>query len=123
MNEDFYGSIDKLMAFGVSNKIATSMINAMNSAMGSMQMPNYQTVNQINMQSQVAPPPVQQKKFFVAINDTAVGPMDKDELMQKMALKEVTPDTMVWYQGLPGWAQAKTLAEVNILFSQVPPTM
>ena len=49
--------------------------------------------------------------------------MDSDELKQKIALQEVTQDTLIWYQGLPGWAQAKSLSEVQILFSQVPPAL
>lgn len=123
MNEDFYGSIDRLVEFGLSNKVAAAMISAMNQTMATMQMPNYNTVNQINMHSNVAPAPVPEKRFFAAINDAPVGPMTKDELMQKIALSEVTEESMIWYQGLPGWAQAKTLAEVVILFSQVPPAM
>lgn len=121
MNEDFYGSIDRLVEFGMSSKVADAMINAMNQTMANMQMPNYQRVNQINMQSNVAVPTMPQKKFFVGIDNAPVGPLDMDELKQKIALKEVTTETLVWYQGLPGWAQAKTLSEVNILFSQVPP--
>lgn len=123
MNEDFYGSIDRLVEFGMSTKIADAMMNAMNSSMANMQMPNYTRVNQINMQSNVAPAPVNQKKYFAAIGDKPVGPMDSDELKQKIALQEVTQDTLIWYQGLPGWAQAKSLSEVQILFSQVPPAL
>lgn len=123
MNEDFYGSIDRLVEFGMSSKVADAMINAMNQTMANMQMPNYTRVNQINMQSNVAVPTMPQKKFFVGIENAPVGPLDMDELKQKIASKELTPETLVWYQGLPGWAQAKTLGEVNILFSQVPPEM
>lgn len=123
MNEDFYGSIDRLVEFGMSMKVADAMMNAMNQTMASMQMPNYQRVNQINMRSNVAVPPVPQKKYFVGIDNAPVGPLDADELKQKIALGQVTPESLVWYQGLPGWAQAKTLSEVNILFSQVPPEM
>ncbi len=123
MNEDFYGSIERLVEFGMSMKVADAMMNAMNQTMANMQMPNYQRVNQINMQSNVAVPPVPQKKYFVGIDNAPVGPLDADELKQKIALKEVTPETLIWYQGLPGWAQAKTLNEVNILFGQVPPEM
>lgn len=123
MNEDFYGSIDRLVEFGMSMKVADAMMNAMNQTMANMQMPNYQRVNQINMQSNVAVPPVPQKKFFVGIDNAPVGPLDADELKQKIALGQVIPESLVWYQGLPGWAQAKTLSEVNILFSQVPPEM
>lgn len=123
MNEDFYGSIDRLVEFGMSSKVADAMINAMNQTMANMQMPNYTRVNQINMQSNVAVPTMPQKKFFVGIENAPVGPLDIDELKQKIASKELTPETLVWYQGLPGWALAKTLSEVNILFSQVPPEM
>lgn len=123
MNEDFYGSIERLVEFGMSMKVADAMMNAMNQTMANMQMPNYQRVNQINMQSNVAVPPVPQKKFFVGIDNAPIGPLDADELKQKIALGQVTPESLIWCQGLPGWAQAKTLSEVNILFSQVPPEM
>ena len=64
MNEDFYGSIDKLVEFGLSGKVAEAMMNAMNSAMQNMQMPNYSTVNQINMASPVTMPSMNPKKIF-----------------------------------------------------------
>lgn len=123
MNEDFYGSIDRLVEFGMSDKVAKAMMNAMNSAMVNMQMPNYTKINQINMASSVAVKPIPTKKYFVGIGDEPIGPLDIDELKQKAAVGDLTPETLVWYQGLPGWAKASHLSEVNVIFGQLPPEL
>lgn len=123
MNEDFYGSIDRLVEYGMSDRMATSMIQAMNQAMATMKMPNYSRINQICMQSPVPVPAADVKKFFAAIADKPVGPLGKDELTQRIALGEIQPDTLIWYRGLPGWAPARQLDEVRVLFSMVPPEM
>ncbi|MBQ0046757.1 MAG: DUF4339 domain-containing protein [Prevotellaceae bacterium] len=123
MNEDFYGSIDKLVEFGLSGQLAQSMMATMNSVMANMNMPNYSVINQIAMENSVAVKPVSQKRFYAAINEEIKGPLTADELQHLMATREVTEDTLVWYQGLPGWAQAGVLDELRIMLNNIPPTL
>lgn len=117
MNEDFYGSIDKLIEFGMSGKVAEAMMNAMNNAMQRMQMPNYTKVNQINMvENPVQMPSPNPKRFYVGINNVPVGPLDIEEMKQRALEGEITPNSLVWYEGLPGWAKVSQLEEIkNIL--------
>lgn len=121
MNDDFYGSIDRLIEFGLSGRLANAMIQTMNNAMANMQMPDYANNNKIDMTNNVAVTPTSEKRFFVAMEHNPVGPLDKDELQQKVVAHEIDGDTLVWYQGLPGWVEAKKLDEICLIFNQVSP--
>lgn len=116
MSNDFYGSIDRLVEFGLSGQLALSMMQTMNSVMANMQMPNYAVNNKIDMTSPVALPPTNEKRFFMAIDKAPVGPLSMDELAEKEAKEELTKDTLIWYKGLPGWVEAKKLEELTLLF-------
>lgn len=122
MNDDFYGSIDRLIEFGLSGRLANAMIQTMNEAMANMQMPNYSYNNKIDMINQVAVAPVSQKKFFVVLEQNPIGPLDNEELRQKISMGKVMRDTLIWYKGLPGWVEAKKLEEICLMFNNVPPT-
>lgn len=121
MSDGFYTSIDKLVAFGLNNSLATSMVETMNNAMATMNMPNYAKNNRIDMTNQVAVTPATTKRFFVVAKENTVGPLDKDGLSQMIANRDVTKESLVWYQGLPGWVKAGELSELVILFNQIPP--
>lgn len=123
MNDGFYTSIDKLVAFGMNNSLATSMMQTINQAMANMQMPDYAKNNKIDMTSQVTPTAVDTKRFFAAVDDKAIGPLTKNELLQMMANREVTKETLVWYHELPGWAKAGDLSELVLMFNQIPPQL
>lgn len=116
MSNDFYGSIDKLVEFGLSGQVAQSMIQTMNSVMANMQMPNYALNNRIDMTSPVSLPPADEHRFFIAVDKNPVGPLSMNELAEKVAKQEVTGDTLIWYKGLPGWVEAKKLEELTLLF-------
>lgn len=122
MNDGFYTSIDKLVAFGLNSSLATSMIETMNQAIAAMQLPDYAKNNRIDMTNSVAITPTE-KRFFVAIDEKVVGPVTTNDLLQMMANREVVGDTMVWYHGLPGWAKADDLSELKMLFAEIPPAL
>ena len=58
--------------------------------------------------------------FYIAVNGQTMGPFDMGALSQKVADGTLTKDTLVFKQGMAGWAPASTVAELQILFS-VPP--
>lgn len=47
--------------------------------------------------------------YFVAVNGQSTGPFTLDQLKKQ----GVTPQTLIWHEGLPGWVAAETVAEVN----------
>ena len=51
-------------------------------------------------------------EYFAIINGAQAGPMSKAQL----ALAGITPQTMVWRQGLQDWVKAETLPELNDVF-------
>ncbi len=61
--------------------------------------------------------------FFAAINGQRVGPLSMDDLSAKIRAGEITAKTMVWKQGLSGWATAQSVAELGSLLAAVPPPL
>ena len=68
------------------------------------------------------PPPVPQPlSFHIAVNGASQGPFDLANLKTMAAQKSFTVDTLVWKQGMTNWLPAGAVAELNEIFSQVPP--
>jgi len=51
-------------------------------------------------------------EWFVGINDVPVGPIRLGEIRKRAMLGAVTPDTMVWRDGLEAWRPLKTFPEL-----------
>ncbi len=71
----------------------------------------------------VAPPPLPQKQFFVAVNGQQQGPFDMTQLQQQIAGGGVKRDTLVWSQGMANWSAADKVAELQALFAAAPPPL
>lgn len=68
------------------------------------------------------PPPVpQMSPFFVAVNGQQAGPFEIGMLRSKAATGELSPDMLVWRQGMAGWTAAKEVPELAPLFVAPPP--
>ncbi len=63
-----------------------------------------------------SPPPMPVVAFFVALNGQQVGPYDLATLQRLMAGGQLLRATLVWRQGMAGWAAAETVAELAALF-------
>ena len=50
--------------------------------------------------------------WYYALNDQQTGPISKAELQQKLQ-SELTPDTMVWKDGMAAWTKAGEVAELQ----------
>jgi len=71
-----------------------------------------------------APPPLpQQVSYFAAINNQQLGPFDLQALKDKIAAGQITRQTLVWKQGMPQWTAAGQNADLEPLFSSVPPPL
>lgn len=60
------------------------------------------------------------KKYYAVIGGAQTGPFAKEALTGA----GVTPDTLVWYAGLPNWVAARDVEELSDIFSpslQTPP--
>lgn len=56
--------------------------------------------------------------YYIIIDGAQHGPFSKEELRAR----GITPDTMVWHEGMADWAKASTVSSLSDLFSRpVPP--
>lgn len=71
----------------------------------------------------VLPPPPQEKplQLFMSVAGQQYGPYDLEICKQLVANKQLTPQTMVWKEGLPAWVPAAQVADLQPLF--MPPSM
>ena len=67
---------------------------------------NYKNKNRQNM-----------KKYFYSDGTNNFGPFTIEELKEK----EITRETMIWFQELGEWKKADTIQELNNLFALIPP--
>ncbi|MBI3567081.1 MAG: SPFH domain-containing protein [Gemmatimonadetes bacterium] len=63
------------------------------------------------------PPPIPQTpQFFVAVAGAPKGPFDVATLRASVADKSLTPETLVWRDGMAQWAAAGSVPELSALF-------
>lgn len=70
--------------------------------------------------SPVPPPIPRQDRFHVAINGAAAGPFDLATLSSMVALRSLTPESLVWQKGMTNWIPAKTVPAIAALFNNGP---
>ena len=74
------------------------------------------------MATAAAPPPIPAAAmYFVAVNGQQTGPFDAATISQKIARREIAPETLVWKQGMSAWSQASLVDELKSFFGSVPP--
>jgi len=61
--------------------------------------------------------------FFVGIGGQQAGPFDVAKLSQMVGAGQLTPDTLVWKQGMPQWIAASQVSELGNLFGAMPPPL
>lgn len=64
-----------------------------------------------------APPPPVQTQWYIARDGQQVGPFALNQLQQQ----GLTPQTLVWHQGMNSWQPASEVAELQSLFASAPP--
>lgn len=58
------------------------------------------------------------KQYFLVVNGEKSGPFTIDQL----ATQQLTPQTLVWTEGMSDWAPAQQFAELSSLFAPQAPT-
>ena len=120
--QTFLGAHQANLNAGVLNNASEAGINAfrqqqpqMGAAMGmgaAPQMPG--------MQKQTTP----QVSYMVGVNGQQAGPFDWNQLEQLVQQGQLTQQTYVWKQGMPNWAFAGQVQELQPLFmNAAPPQM
>lgn len=93
-------------------------------------MMNQMAQAQINLQQQnqqqnrsVPPPLPPQLEIYVAQNGQQTGPFNTEALKELIKNGNLQRNTLVWKNGLETWKAANEVAEVNALFSTIPPPL
>ncbi|MVU83820.1 DUF4339 domain-containing protein [Nocardia sp. ET3-3] len=82
------------------------------------QQPGY---NQQPAPQQAPPPMPGQQQFHFDNGGQAAGPFPIDQLRQYVSSGQLTRDTNVWSEGMPGWQPAATVPALQPLFATPPP--
>ncbi|MER7012178.1 SPFH domain-containing protein [Saccharopolyspora sp. NPDC000359] len=70
------------------------------------------------------PPPLPpQEQWYLGVGGQQLGPFDATALGQQVANGTLTPDTLVWKQGMAEWAAARQVPALGSLFGQLPPPL
>jgi membrane protease subunit (stomatin/prohibitin family) len=62
-------------------------------------------------------------QFYAAIDGQQAGPFDLSTIRQQAAAGRITPQTLVWRQGMPAWTPAGQVAELAGAVSAAPPPL
>ena len=57
------------------------------------------------------------KKYFLSKNNKKHGPFNFEELSEE----EISPETLIWFEGLDDWKLAKDLNEMKPILELIPP--
>ena len=69
------------------------------------------------IQGAPTPPPMPTTQYYVAIGGQQAGPFNMLQLQTLVQNGNLTAQTLVWKQGMAGWEQASTVAELTTLFA------
>lgn len=80
-------------------------------------------MNGATQHNTMAPPPLPQAMYHVAINGQAVGPYPIPSLQQMVGSNQLTPKTLVWKLGMTDWQEAGSVVELQEIFNTTIPNI
>lgn len=72
---------------------------------------------------EAAPSATDTAEWYAESQGQRVGPMQKTQLATMAAEGKLTPETLVWHEGLSGWTPAGKLSELGDVFKKAPPPL
>lgn len=67
------------------------------------------------------PPPPPAGAWHIAVNGQTQGPFTLQQMASGASGGQLTPETMVWTNGMQGWAAASTVPQLTSMFTSAPP--
>ncbi len=108
------GSASSAMDMGMGFAMANKMADSLNT-------PSSSQTNGGQSAPAAAPPPLPtQTLWHVAIDDKATGPYDLDAVRGLIKEGKLTPDSLVWTEGMEDWASAQSVKEIS---KMIPPAL
>ncbi|MFE3000128.1 SPFH domain-containing protein [Nocardia sp. NPDC059246] len=121
------GGMGAAMQAGMGVVLGGQMAGAMQGSIAQPQQPGYAQPQQGGYAQpaapqQAAPPPLPgQQQFHFDNAGQAAGPFPIDQLRQYVSSGQLTRDTNVWTEGMPGWQPASSVPALQPLFATPPP--
>jgi len=92
--------------------------------MGNVMGGAMQGAAQAPQQPGAMPPPLpQQAQWYAAVGGQQAGPFEAAIVQQQIQQGRITPDTLVWKQGMASWTAASQVLELAGLFGSMPPPL
>ena len=84
-----------------------------------------QNLTGAGQQQAASPPPAlpQSVQYYVAVEGKQTGPFEWATIEQQARDGMLKKNSLVWKQGMPQWARANEVPEVNALFGKAPPPL
>ncbi|MEU6580312.1 SPFH domain-containing protein [Nocardia sp. NPDC046763] len=121
------GGMGAAMQAGMGVVLGGQMAGAMQGSIAQPQQPGYAQPQQGGYAQpaapqQAAPPPLPgQQQFHFDNAGQAAGPFPIEQLRQYVSSGQLTRDTNVWTEGMPGWQPANSVPALQPLFATPPP--
>ena len=109
------GLMGAVMGAGMGVGMGANIGNQMGNAMQQQQQFNP------NTGMNTPPPPPTSVQYFVAVNGAQTGPFTPQQLQAMAQSGQFTKQSLIWKQGMAGWAAAETEAGLSALFGAMPP--
>lgn len=100
-----------MAGMAVGGAVGQNIAGTMNSMMSG--------VNQ--QQNTMAPPPIPESVYNVAVNGQSTGPYNIATLSQMAQAGQINATTLVWKPGMTNWTAIADVQELNSVLSSVPP--
>ncbi len=114
------GSSGNVMGAGLGLGMGVGLGSVFNNQMA--QMGQQMMGGNSNPAGTPPPPPAAFSPYYIYTNNTQQGPFDMATLRTLATSNILTPQTLVWKEGMTGWAEAKSQPDLLSLFSSTPPT-
>ncbi len=109
------GSVGNLMGVGMG----VTMGAGIGQAMGNNLQNSFSQAGAPTM-----PPPIPRAaEYFIALNGQQVGPVGLDYIQDGVTQRTITEKTLFWQQGMAGWSEISTSAELMSSLRFLPPTL
>lgn len=101
-----------MASMAVGGAVGQNIAGAMNNMMGGMGQ---------GIPMGITPPLIPTVAYYVAVNGQSAGPFELSVLAKMASSGQLTADSLVWKAGMAEWANAGSIADLNGLFSVIPP--
>ena len=124
-SREITGDLDANLKYQTGNALGNASGGSMGDmiGMGAGIAMGQQMAQNMNTSATATPPPLpnQVAQYYVAIDGKQSGPYSLAQIQTSITNGEITPETLVWTQGMAQWDKASSV--LSTYFSQTPPPL